>query len=82
MSIRNSRISNDFAALKKMLKDKIIIQLQPFDSKKKSIDHLAIAFKGPKGTAYEDGIFKLEVRFPAQYPSKPPFVRMYTPNNY
>ncbi len=79
MSLRTNRISQDFAALKKMLKEGTIIQLQPFSSKDKSIDHLAIAFKGPKGTAYDGGVFKLEVKFPAQYPSAPPFVRIHTP---
>ncbi len=78
MSLRSSRISQDFAALKKMLKNGTIIQLKPFDPKNKSIDHLAVAIKGPKGTAYQKGIFKLEIKFPAAYPNQPPFVRLHT----
>ena len=79
MSIRSSRVSRDFAGLKKLLKQGTIIQLKPFNPKKKSIDHLAITIKGPKGTAYAGGLFKLEMRFPVQYPKQPPFVRLHTP---
>ncbi|KKN55365.1 hypothetical protein LCGC14_0583020 [marine sediment metagenome] len=63
MSVRSSRISQDFAALKKMLKQGKIIQLKPFNPKKKSINHLAITIKGPKGTAFSGGFFKLEMKF-------------------
>jgi ubiquitin-protein ligase len=79
MSLRSSRISQDFAALKKMLKQGVITQLKPFNPKKKSIDHLAITLKGPKGTVYQKGLFRLEIKYPPDYPKKPPFVRMYTP---
>ena len=79
MSIRSSRISQDFAGLKKLLKEGKIVQLKPFNPKRKSIDHLAITIKGPKGTAFSGGLFKLEMRFPNQYPKQPPFVRMHTP---
>jgi ubiquitin-protein ligase len=79
MSIRSSRVSRDFAGLKKMLKEGSIVQLKPFNPNKKSIDHVAITIKGPKGTAYAGGLFKLELKFPVQYPKQPPFVRMHTP---
>ena len=55
MSIRSSRISQDFAGLKKMLKEGTIVQLKPFNPKKKSIDNLALAINGHKGTAYGGG---------------------------
>ena len=61
MSIRSSRVSRDFAGLKKLLKEGTIIQLKPFNPKKKSISHLALTIKGPKGTAYAGGLFKLEM---------------------
>lgn len=77
MSVRSSRISQDFAGLKKLLKDGTIIQLEPFGGGS-SIDHLAITLVGPKGTPYEKGLFKLEMKFPIQYPKQPPFVRMHT----
>jgi ubiquitin-protein ligase len=79
MSIRNSRITRDFAGLKKLHKNGTIVQLKPFNPKRKSIDHLAITIKGPKGTAYANGLFKLEMKFPTQYPKQPPFVRIHTP---
>ncbi|TXT66303.1 MAG: putative E2-like ubiquitin conjugating protein [Promethearchaeota archaeon] len=79
MSLRSRRVAQDFAALKKMRKQGTIVQLKPWDKKNKSIDHLKITIEGPKGTAYEGGLFRLEVRFPAQYPKVPPFLRLYTP---
>ena len=79
MSLRSSRISQDFASLKKLLKNGTIAQLKPFDPKQKSIDHLAVLLKGPKGTAYQDGLFKLEIKYPPTYPRHPPFVRLHTP---
>ncbi|MHA1377171.1 MAG: ubiquitin-conjugating enzyme E2 [Candidatus Helarchaeota archaeon] len=78
MSLRSTRISKDYAGLKKLLKDGIIVQLKPFDSRRKSLDHLALTLKGPKGTPYSGGLFKLEMKFPIDYPRKPPFVRMHT----
>ncbi len=78
MSLRSSRISQDYAALKKMLKDGLIAQLKPLNSGKKSIDHLGITLIGPKGTPYQGGLFKLEIKFPSDYPRFPPFVRMHT----
>jgi len=79
MSLRSSRISQDFAGLKKMLKVGDLVQLKPFNPKNKSIDHLAITIKGPKGTVFARGLFRLEMRFPSQYPKQPPFVRLHTP---
>lgn len=78
MSLRSSRISQDFAALQKMLKKGDIIQLKPFDPQKKSIDHIAITIKGPKGTPYDGGLFRLEIKYPPEYPRKPPFMRLHT----
>ena len=65
--------------LKKMRKDKEILQLGPWSKKSKSVDHLKILIKGPKGTAYQGGLFKLEMKFPRDYPRSPPFVRLHTP---
>nr|MDO8085796.1 ubiquitin-conjugating enzyme family protein [Candidatus Sigynarchaeum springense] len=79
MSLRTTRISQDFAALKKMLSDGTIVQLKGFDKESKSIDHLAVMLVGPKGTAYQGGLFKLEIKFPPDYPQQPPFVRLHTP---
>ncbi len=79
MSLRSTRISQDFAALKKMIKNGTIVQLKPWDKKNKSIDHLKVTIEGPKGTAYEGGLFRLEVKYPPQYPKVPPFLRLYTP---
>ncbi len=79
MSLRSRRITQDFAALKKMRKRGTIIQLKPWDKKNKSIDHLKVTIEGPKGTAYEGGYFRLEIKFPQSYPKVPPYVRLHTP---
>ncbi len=78
MSIRDNRIAQDYASLKKLAQDGVLLQLKAFDPNHKNIDHLAMTITGPKGTAYEKGIFKLEMRFPIDYPNSPPFVRLHT----
>ncbi len=79
MSLRSNRISQDFASLKKMRKEGILAELKPYNPRKKSIDHLAVTLVGPKGTAYQKGLFRLEIKYPPEYPRLPPFVRMHTP---
>lgn len=79
LSTRSDRISQDYARLKKMAKDGEIKQLKAFNSSNKSLDHLKILIEGPKGTPYEKGFYRLEVKFPPEYPNQPPFVRLHTP---
>ncbi len=79
MSLRSKRISQDLAMLKKLKKDGEIAQLKPFNSGTKSIDHLKITLKGPKGTVFSGGLFRLELKYPPNYPRAPPFVRLHTP---
>ncbi|OLS27109.1 MAG: Ubiquitin-conjugating enzyme E2 [Candidatus Heimdallarchaeota archaeon LC_3] len=79
MSIRNKRIAEDYNNLKKMYKKGTIKQLKAFPGNKKSIEHLAVLLEGPKGTPYQKGIYKLEIKFGNDYPYSPPFVRLHTP---
>ncbi len=78
-TIRAKRIAADFQILKKLYKEGILVQLKAFPGKKKSMEHLAITLKGPKGTPYENGLFKFEIKYPSTYPYDPPFMRIYTP---
>ncbi len=78
-TIRKQRVIKDYEALRKLHKEGIIGQVKSFPSKKKSMEHLAIGFRAPKGTPYEGGKYKLELLFGPNYPYKPPFVRLYTP---
>lgn len=78
-AIRAKRITTEYQILKKMYKEGIMTQLKSFPGTKKSIDHLAITLKGPKGTPYEGGLFRFEIKFPPTYPYDPPFMRIHTP---
>jgi ubiquitin-conjugating enzyme E2 D/E len=47
-----------------------------------SIDNLfewSAIIIGPKDTPYEGGIFNLEIKFPAEYPFRPPKIKFITP---
>jgi ubiquitin-protein ligase len=73
------RIADDYNQLKKLYKQKTIKQLKAYPGEKKSVTHLAVLLEGPKKTPYEGGKFKLEIKFGANYPYSPPFVRLHTP---
>ena len=80
MSLRQKRVTEDFASLQKMGKKGEIKQLKPFpEGGKKSIEHLAVLLEAPKGSPYEKGLFKLEIKYGSDYPYSPPFVRLHTP---
>lgn len=79
MSIRKKRIADDYNILRKLHKQGVIEQVKAFPGGPKTPEHLAITFKGPKGTPYQGGIYKLEVKYGPNYPYKPPFVRLHTP---
>ena len=40
---------------------------------------LTIAIPGKEGTDWENGVFKLELHFPEEYPSKPPKCKFVPP---
>ena len=42
------------------------------------LTHLKGSFRGPPGTPYEDGLYKIDVRIPSDYPFKPPIMRFET----
>ncbi len=77
--IRKQRIIKEYESLRKLHKEGIIDQVKSFPGASKSIEHLAVGFKGPKGTPYENGKYKLEIAYSPNYPYKPPFVRLHTP---
>lgn len=41
-----------------------------------NINKWKVTFEGPKKTAYENGLFKLSIDFPPEYPEKAPKIRM------
>ncbi|KAI8433117.1 hypothetical protein MSG28_013967 [Choristoneura fumiferana] len=42
-------------------------------------DMFLVTMRGPKGTPYEDGSFKLTITIPEKYPFEPPLVKFVTP---
>lgn len=42
------------------------------------LTHLKGSFKGPPGTPYEGGLYKIDVRIPSDYPFKPPIMKFET----
>ena len=42
------------------------------------LTHLKGSFKGPPGTAYEGGTFKIDIRIPNDYPFRPPVMKFET----
>ncbi len=76
--MRKKRIIKDYEILRELHKKKVIEQVKAFPGGKKSMEHIAIGFKGPKGTPYAGGKYKLEVKYGPNYPMKPPFVRLHT----
>lgn len=62
-----------------MYRKGVIKQLKTVDGNTKNIEHLKVLLLGPKHTPFAGGLFKLEIRFPKNYPMDPPFVRLHTP---
>ncbi|CAF4026345.1 unnamed protein product [Adineta steineri] len=64
--------------LKEMEKDPPpLCQAQPLDSSKDMFNWTA-TIHGPQGTPFQDGIFHLAIRFPTDFPFKPPRIRFTT----
>lgn len=45
---------------------------------KDNLRHFSVVLSGPSETPYENGVFKLELFLPAEYPMAPPKVRFLT----
>lgn len=44
----------------------------------KDLTHLTGFFHGPPGTPYENGVFKVDINIPNEYPFKPPIMKFVT----
>ena len=42
------------------------------------LTHLKGSFKGPPGTPYEGGLYKIDIKIPTEYPFRPPIMRFDT----
>ncbi|CAF2441684.1 unnamed protein product [Rotaria sp. Silwood2] len=64
--------------LKEMEKDPPpLCQAQPIDPSKDMFNWNG-SIRGPEGTPFQDGIFQLTIRFPTDFPFKPPRIRFTT----
>lgn len=70
-----SKLQKEF----KILKNSIILSQDAsifFMAEKDNINKMRFIISGPKNTPYEYGLFIFGMTIPANYPSKPPFVRL------
>lgn len=70
------RIKKDIELIKKEPVEGIFVET---DADKLDVMYAVIV--GPKGTPYEGGFFYFVIRFPDQYPMKPPNVKFMTTGN-
>ena len=84
MSLTNSlRLNKEFLNINKQsdTSNKLNISAELIDDK---LDNWIICFNGPEETLYENGIFKLNIKFPINYPFTAPQIKfitkMYHPN--
>ncbi|CAG9764184.1 unnamed protein product [Ceutorhynchus assimilis] len=71
--LRNSRMARELANLSDS--DNKTISLV---AKNDSLGELEAQITGPEGTPYENGVFKLEVLVPQNYPFEPPSIKFLT----
>jgi len=72
-------------AIKRINKEIIELQENPVTNcsagpiNDSDIMHWQATIFGPEGTPYHNGVFNLEVKFPNEYPFKPPVIHFITP---
>ncbi|KAM7357108.1 ubiquitin-conjugating enzyme E2-17 kDa-like [Cochliomyia hominivorax] len=76
--IKNMRIPVELQQLQKSQKDHGI-KCSTLPSKPDDYSCLEAFIPGPKGSPYEEGIFKLNINFGEQYPFRPPTIKFVTP---
>lgn len=52
--------------------------VKAFPVQEGSLQHLRATVTGPLGTAYEGGIFEVDIQIPKQYPFEPPKMKFLT----
>jgi ubiquitin-conjugating enzyme E2 D/E len=76
-------VLEDIKHLNDMLKNKDVVQMIDINDEQIMGPHY-VTIKGPLGTPYENGIFKLKIVIPDDYPFKPPTItfitKIYHPN--
>lgn len=70
------RIKKDIELIKKEPVEGIFVETD-----EEKLDVMYAVIVGPKGTPYEGGFFYFIIRFPEQYPMKPPSVKFMTTGN-
>jgi ubiquitin-conjugating enzyme E2 D/E len=79
----NKRVLEDIKLLNDMVKNKDVVQSIEINDEQITGPHY-VTIKGPSGTPYENGIFKVKIVMPDDYPFKPPTItfitKIYHPN--
>jgi ubiquitin-conjugating enzyme E2 D/E len=73
----NRRIVKEYTDLEGELKNGCR-ELVSMEMVKKSLSHWYVVMRGPDNTPYKDGLFKLEINFPSEFPFRPPQVKFLT----
>ena len=80
MSNRNERIMEEF----NKLKNSKCITIAKCEFMNGDINNWLVAFEGPPCSPYEDGIFKVKVHLPSNFPNERPYLyfitKMFHPN--
>ena len=69
------RLQKDYKALKDAQPPLVGVSAAPTDN---SMFIWAANIKGPEGTAYEGGVFHMQIDFPENYPLSPPTITLKT----
>uniref|UniRef100_A0A7S2MI25 UBC core domain-containing protein n=1 Tax=Zooxanthella nutricula TaxID=1333877 RepID=A0A7S2MI25_9DINO len=70
------RIKIDWQKMNKSMGEDSIVSAQPIDDS--NLWQWEGKLKGPDGSPYAGGVFKVSIRFPGEYPMKPPKVEFLT----
>lgn len=78
------RIQKELRTINEELSKNEVANILQINCSEDNISQWSTIIKGPKDTAYEEGVYELEIKFPVNYPFVPPKIKfitqMYHPN--
>uniref|UniRef100_A0A7S3NI41 E2 ubiquitin-conjugating enzyme n=1 Tax=Aureoumbra lagunensis TaxID=44058 RepID=A0A7S3NI41_9STRA len=73
MTDKNSRVKKELSELQRDTKSGVLVELKSDD-----LQELQGTIKGPEGTPYEGGTYKISIQIPKGYPFEPPKMKFLT----